>query len=227
MPLAGEIALSKDHAHYLGTVLRKRKGDAIRLFNARDGEWAAEILGVSKRAMTVRVTERLREPYAAPDIRLLFAPLRKHRTATVLEKATELGVRSLQPVITERTQFPKLNIERARAQIVEAAEQTERLDLPVLHEPIPFMDALGDRTLIFADEAGDARSALDALARTTLPLDILIGPEGGFTPSERDAVRSRRNTTPVTLGPRILRADTAAISLLTLVQSTGGDWRQN
>ena len=227
VPLTGDINLSRDHAHYLGTVLRKREGDSVRLFNARDGEWAAEVVSVAKRAMTVRVTGRLREPHTAPDIRLLFAPIRKHRTATVLEKATELGVRTLQPVITERTQFPKLNLERAQAQIVEAAEQTERLDLPELSAPVPLSNALGDRALIFADEAGDATDALDALKGLPLPLDILIGPEGGFTPAERDAIRARPNSIPVSLGPRILRADTAAISLLTLVQARCGDWRQN
>ena len=226
VPLSGDIALSRDHAHYLGTVLRKREGDSVRLFNARDGEWAADVVSAAKRAMTVRVTERLRDPHTVPDIRLLFAPLRKHRTATVFEKATELGVRTLQPVITERTQFPKLNLERARAQIVEAAEQTERLDLPELRAPVPLMDALEDRSLVFADEAGDASGALAALKTLQPPLDILIGPEGGFTTAEREAIRARADTTAVTLGPRILRADTAAISLLTLVQARCGDWRQ-
>ena len=226
-PLTGDIALSKEHADYLGTVLRKGEGDRVRLFNARDGEWAADVVSTAKRAVTVRVTEQLRAPTTVPDIRLLFAPIRKHRVATILEKATELGVRTLQPVITERTQFPKFNRERALAQIVEAAEQTERLDLPGVNDPIPLMDALSARTLIFADEAGDAPAALSALSGLAPPLDLLVGPEGGFAPSEREAVRALPNARPVSLGPRILRADTAAISLLTLAQAICGDWQQN
>lgn len=224
-PLRGEIDLSRDHAHYFGTVLRKRVGDRVRLFNERDGEWCAEVKTSERKAMQLTVTEQLRAPAPVPDIRLLFAPLRKHRTATVLEKATELGVRTLQPVITDRTQFPNLNLDRARSQIVEAAEQTERLDLPDLHEPVALQDAFSDdRLLLFADEAGDAATAVDALKGLSLPLDLLIGPEGGFMPDERDMIRAREMTRPVFLGPRILRADTAAISLLTLVQAHLGDW---
>ena len=224
-PLSGEIALSKAHAHYLGTVLRKGEGERVRLFNARDGEWSAEVVSAAKRAMTVRVVERLREPHFVPDIRLLFAPIRKHRMSVVLEKATELGVRTLQPVITERTQFPKVNLERARAQIVEAAEQTERLDLPALHAPVPLFGAVGERPVLFADEAGNAVQVWDALESVSTPLNILIGPEGGFAPAEREQLRALPNLHPVTLGPRILRADTAAIAMLTLVQARVGDWR--
>lgn len=224
--LTGEIDLSREHAHYLGTVLRKRVGDRIRLFNGRDGEWAAEIMTADRKSMRLSVSEQLREPRPVPDIRLLFAPLRKHRTATVLEKATELGVRTLQPVITARTQYPKFNLDRAQAQIVEAAEQTERLDLPELAPPLSLDDALkSDRALIFADEAGDGPTALQTLGGLALPLDLLIGPEGGFTEAERDIIRTRAHVYPVSLGPRILRADTAAISLLTLVQATVGDWQ--
>lgn len=223
--LAGDIDLSRDHAHYFGTVLRKRVGDRVRLFNERDGEWCAEVKSVERKAMQLCVTEQLRAPKSVPDIRLLFAPLRKHRTATVLEKATELGVRTLQPVLTDRTQFPKLNLDRARSQIVEAAEQTERLDLPELLAPVSLEDAFSDnRLLLFADEAGDAPMAVEALDGLSLPLDLLIGPEGGFMPDERDMIRARKQTRPVFLGPRILRADTAAISLLTLVQAHLGDW---
>ncbi len=224
--LSGEIALSSDHARYLGTVLRKRVGDDVRLFNGKDGEWVARIKDITKRSMTVAVQQQLREPTAVPDIRLLFAPLRKHRTATVLEKATELGVRTLQPVITARTQFPKLNLDRAKAQVIEAAEQTERLDLPELLAPKALSDVLNERPLLFADEAGNALAAVDAVTDISLPVDILIGPEGGFTPQERDMIRALPNVTPVDLGPRILRADTAAISLLTLVQANCGDWQQ-
>lgn len=225
-PLTGDIDLSREQAHYLGTVLRKRVGDRVRLFNGRDGEWAAEVIIADRKSMQLSVREQLRMSCPVPDIRLLFAPLRKHRTATVLEKATELGVRTLQPVITARTQYPKFNFERAQAQIVEAAEQSERLDLPELAAPVPLSDVLMlNRTMIFADEAGDVPTALNVLGGLDLPLDLLIGPEGGFMESERDMIRARANVYPVTLGPRILRADTAAISLLTLVQAKLGDWQ--
>lgn len=225
VPLTGDIDLSREQAHYLGTVLRKRVGDRVRLFNGRDGEWAAEIVTADRKSMQLSIGEPLRAQANVPDIRLLFAPLRKHRTATVLEKATELGIRTLQPVITARTQYPKFNLERAQAQIMEAAEQTERLDLPELAEPVPLSDVLMlDRTLVFADEAGDMPTALSVLGDVSLPLDLLIGPEGGFMEAEREMIRARVNVHPVNLGPRILRADTAAISLLTLVQATLGDW---
>ena len=223
--IEGEIDLPRDQAHYLGSVLRKRVGDRVRVFNARDGEWAAEIGAQDRKSMRLLIRERLREPDSVPDIRLLFAPIRKHRTATVLEKATELGVRTIQPVITARTQYPKLNIERAMAQIIDAAEQTERLDLPELLTPVALSECFSEqRTLLFADEAGDGATALSVLDGTSLPVDILIGPEGGFTDEERDMIRARSGVTAISLGPRILRADTAAISLLTLVQAKIGDW---
>ena len=223
--LSGEITLSRDHAHYLVTVLRKIEGDDVRLFNSRDGEWRASLSHISRKAVVVQVQDQLREPQTCPDIRLLFEPLRKHRTTMILEKATELGVRTLQPVVTDRTQYPKLNLDRGHAQIVEAAAQTERLDLPDLGSPKPLLDCLDtNRPLLFADEAGDTAPALPVLEGLSLPLDILVGPEGGFTPGERETLRQREGVFPVSLGPRILRADTAAISLLSLVQAKIGDW---
>ncbi len=220
--------LPKDQAHYLGTVLRKRKGVGVRIFNGQDGEWRAEITAISKRSATLTVEEQLREPKASPDITLCFAPVRKHRTAFIVEKATELGAKALQPVITQRTQFPKLNLEKMQAQAIEAAEQTERLDIPAIH-PVQKLGQILDgwdssRSLIFADEAGDAAPALKALSDIQGPAAILIGPEGGFTPQERETLRAQNFVTPVSLGPRILRADTAALSLLTLWQVANGDW---
>lgn len=232
--LGGDITLSREHAHYLGTVLRKGEGDRVRLFDGRTGEWSAVVTSASRKSMTVHIDECLRPFTPVPDIRLLFAPLRKHRTATLIEKATELGVRTLQPVITARTQFPKLNLDRSRAQIVEAAEQTERLDLPELCAPLALENLLteggnpagaeGQRPLLFADEAGDAGEALSVINTLSLPIDILIGPEGGFTPEERAMIRARPDVHPIDLGPRILRADTAGIAVLSLVQSSLGDW---
>ncbi|MGB6229239.1 MAG: 16S rRNA (uracil(1498)-N(3))-methyltransferase [Litorimonas sp.] len=223
--LTGDIDLSREHAHYFGTVLRKARGDWVRLFNARDGEWAAEIVEKSRKSMRLSVTEQLREPNPVPDIRLLFAPIRKHRMSVVIEKATELGVRTLQPVLTQNTQFPSVNLDKAQAQIVEAAEQTERLDLPAIHAPIPLDAALTPRrTLIFADEVGGA-CVVGAVSKAELPIDVLIGPEGGFVNEERDAIRALDHAVPVSLGPRILRADTAAVGLLMVVQATIGDCR--
>lgn len=222
------VELAKEQAHYLGNVLRKGEGDAVRVFNRLDGEWRAEIAVMSKRSASLVVKERLRAPQICPDITLCFAPIRKHRTAFIMEKATELGVRTLQPVITARTQFPKLNMERMRAQVIEAAEQTERLDIPAISEPQKLESLLkawdAKRTLIFADEAGGAKPAQTELGSINGPAAILIGPEGGFTPQERESLRAHSCVIPVSLGPRILRADTAALSLLTLWQSAQGDW---
>ena len=226
---AGEsLELPKAQAHYLGTVLRKREGEAVRIFNGQDGEWRAEISAMSKRSATLQIIERLRAPKACPDIILCFAPIKKHRTSFIIEKAAELGASALMPVITARTQFPKLNLEKARLQAIEAAEQTERLDAPVIH-PLQKLDALltgwdNSRTLIFADEAGDGKAALTALKNIKAPSAILIGPEGGFTPQERETLSAQDFVTPVSLGPRILRTDTAALSLLALWQAVQGDW---
>ena len=220
--------LPKEQAHYLRNVLRKGEGDAVRLFNGESGEWLAEIESVTKRAAELIVKEQLREPQACPDITLCFAPVRKHRTAFIIEKATELGVRTLQPVITARTQFPKFNVGKARLQAIEAAEQTERLDIPLIAEPQRLEALMEDwnetHTLIFADETGDAFPAANALKTLQGPAAILIGPEGGFTPQERELLRGQSFVKPVSLGPRILRADTAALSLLTLWQAEQGDW---
>lgn len=226
------MPLDKAQAHYLGTVLRKSVGDRIRVFNGRGGEWSAVIDTVSKKGGTLRVDAQLRPHHAAPDIWLLFAPIRKHRTAFIMEKATELGVGALMPVITARTQFPKLNAEKARAQNIEAAEQTERLDIPTLAKPQK-LDVLLDswdkaRRIIFADEAyGETKNQSDiikTLEGISGPCAILIGPEGGFDARERDRLQAMDCVVPVSLGPRILRADTAALSLLTLWQAVKGDW---
>ena len=228
MSAGAALELSKEQAHYLSNVLRKAVGDSVRVFNGESGEWRAEISAISKRAATLSVKEQLREPHSCPDITLCFAPIRKHRTAFIIEKATELGVRTLQPVITARTQFPKFNGEKAQLQAIEAAEQTERLDIPMIAEPRKLVDMIAEwdesRTLIFADEAGDAFPAANALKTIQGPAGILIGPEGGFTPQERDLIRAQNFAKPVSLGPRILRADTAALSLLTLWQAEQGDW---
>lgn len=222
------VELPKEQAHYLRNVLRKGEGDAVRLFNGESGEWRAEISAISKRSAELTIIEPLREPQPCPDITLCFAPIRKHRTAFIIEKATELGVKALQPVITARTQFSKFNIDKARLQAIEAAEQTERLDIPSLCAPQKLETLIEDwdaeRHLIFADEGGDAFTALNALCTLQGPAAILIGPEGGFTPQERELLRGQSFVRSVNLGARILRADTAALSLLTLWQAVQGDW---
>ncbi len=222
------IDLAQFQAHYLGTVLRKAEGDSLRVFNGQDGEWRAGITAISKRKAKITLGEQLRAPVLCPDITLCFAPVRKHRTTFITEKATELGVAALQPVITARAQFPKLNLDKIRAQVIEAAEQTERLDIPRVEAPLKLAQMIegwdSARPLIYADEAGDAPPAQEALKAMSASAAILIGPEGGFTPAEREMLLAQSFVTPVSLGPRILRADTAALSLLTLWQAQCGDW---
>ena len=225
--LSGTIEMGAETAHYLTRVLRLREGARVRLFNARDGEVAATLTTIAKKSVTMEVGERLRDPYTPPELTVFFAPLRRHRTATVLEKATELGATRIQPVITERTQFPKLDVAKMRAQVVEAAEQTERLDLPVIENAVGLFDALESWTkpVLMGDEAGDAPTLADALDGLDMPLAILTGPEGGWSPEERDRLHAMEHVHPVSLGPRILRADTAVVAILGVVQSLAGDWR--
>jgi 16S rRNA (uracil1498-N3)-methyltransferase len=226
-----EFALPREQVHYLNTVLRMSAGDQLRLFNPDDGEWQAEIITAGKRAAILRVNKRLREPYRVPDIWLCFPPVRKHRNMFIIEKGTELGVRAFQPILTNRTQHAKTNLGKMQAHIVEAAQQTERLCLPSIMPSQSLDECLGSwdpsRSLIMADEAGDCPPAHDVLKTMSGPAALMVGPEGGFTPIEREQLRDHPSVTPVSLGPRILRADTAAISLLTLWQAVQGDWREN
>jgi len=227
LSVGAPIGLPREQAHYLTTVIRKSVGDSVRIFNGSSGEWRAEIETVSKKSTQLRVKARLRDPMTSPDVTLLFAPVRKHRTAFIIEKGTELGVRTFQPILTARTQFPRLNVEKARLQAIEAAEQTERLDIPEVNAARPLLDVLsawGDVPLLFADEAGDASSAREVCAKVSAPVGLVIGPEGGFTDAERTELRAMKTIHPVSLGPRILRADTAAVALLSVWQSVSGDW---
>lgn len=237
-----ELTLDVERARYLTTVLRLAPGARVRVFNAEDGEWRAELAGASKKGASLRVSTRLREAAAAPDLDLLFAPVKRHATDLIVEKATELGARRLRPVLTRRTIADTVRVERLALIAREAAEQTERFDAPLILDPQPLAKAIdgwdGGRTLIYADELGDAageawggargraQPILDALrAVRSERLALLTGPEGGFDPAERDMLRSLPFVVPVSLGPRILRAETAVIAALTIIQAAWGDWR--
>jgi 16S rRNA (uracil1498-N3)-methyltransferase len=236
------IALDEGQARHVGTVLRLAPGDHVRVFNARDGEWRARIADVSKRDMSVRVDDFIRAARATPDLDLLFAPVKRHATDLIVEKATELGVRRIRPIITQRTIAETVRLDRLHAIAREAAEQTERFDAPEILESVSLPKVLDQwdatRTLIFADEAGDDARApwggesgrappiAEALA-TFKPerFALLVGPEGGFTAQERDLLRAHAFVMPVSLGPRVLRAETAVITALAVIQSSWGDWR--
>ncbi len=239
-----ELPLDRAQANYLLNVLRLAGGDAVLLFNGRDGEWQARLAGTGKRALTAVVGERLREQPQPLDLHFLFAPLKHARLDYLVQKAVEMGASRLQPVITRHTQVARVNLERMRANAIEAAQQCGVLALPDIEEPVAFKTIAGtadaDRLLVFCDEDAEvqdpvaalqaARPAATALlpaeaARVAPSIAVLIGPEGGFAEEEREALRQRPNVVRIALGPRILRADTAAVAALALVQAVLGDWR--
>ena len=221
------LNLEGPQANYLSVVLRLEAGDQVKLFDDRTGEWLAEIAGASRKRVTLRLVERIRERESVPDLWLLFAPIKRGRVDWLAEKATELGVARLMPVLTRRTIVERVNLDRLRAHVVEAAEQCERTALPELAEPGKLADLLRawpkERTLFFADEEGGAPLA-EAAAAAPGPAALLIGPEGGFTDEEREAIRALPQARPVSLGPRILRADTAAAAAIALWMAAAGDW---
>jgi 16S rRNA (uracil1498-N3)-methyltransferase len=226
---AASVELSDDQSHYLLRVMRGRVGDGLRLFNGRDGEWLATIAEVGKKHARVVCERRTAPQIEVPDLWLVFAPIKRTPADYVTQKATELGVRALQPVMTRRTIVTRVNVERMRANAVEAAEQSGRVSVPAIREPVALEKLLAswprDRKLVFCDEGGDARSIADALHDAPAPCAILAGPEGGFDPGERELLRAQSFVIPVTLGKRILRADTAALAALAVWQSVKGDWR--
>jgi 16S rRNA (uracil1498-N3)-methyltransferase len=224
-----EVAVGRDHANYLFNVMRLGLGEAVALFNGRDGEWRAEVASAGKRGGALVCVERLRAQDGVPDLWLLFAPLKKARTDFVAEKATEMGVRRLAPVFTRFTNAERVNGERLRAHAVEAAEQCGILSVPDVAAP-ERLDAVLDgwdptRRLLFCDESRDAPPAAEALrAAGPGPWAVLIGPEGGFAEEERARLRAAPFAVPAALGPRVLRADTAAVAALALWQTVLGDW---
>ena len=235
-PLAegNEIMTSPEQAHYLAHVMRVRLGEAILVFNGSDGEWLAHVADIGRRAVRLAVASRVRPQHVGPDLNLIVAVVKRPRLETIVEKAAELGARRVLPVLTERTNAGHANPARLTAIATEAAEQTGRLDAPQILPQARLADVLAawpgegspGRRLMFCDEAGEAASACEALqGEAGAAWSILIGPEGGFSPKERAAARAVPGAVPVNLGPRILRADTAAIAALTLWQATLGDWR--
>jgi 16S rRNA (uracil1498-N3)-methyltransferase len=243
-----EIAPGKAQAHYLINVLRLKTGNTVLVFNGRDGEWRAT-LSAGKRTAIV-VGEQARPQTPPTDLHYLFAPLKHERLDYMVQKAVELGVSRLQPVLTQHTQVTRVNLARIRANAIEAAEQCGILNIPEVGEPMTFGRALvarkPDRLLVFCDEEAEVKDPVAALAdvRTpptamlpltmagatgapaaAKPLALLIGPEGGFSEEERAALLKQSNMVRLSLGPRILRADTAAVAALTLIQAALGDWR--
>ena len=240
-----EVALGKSQAHYLQHVLRLKPASEVLVFNGRDGEWQATLSARGKRTI-LTVQEQTREQTAPIDLHYLFAPLKHERLDYMVQKTVEMGVSRLQPVLTRHTQVQRVNIARMRANAIEAAEQCGILSIPEVTEPMTFNRALAarkpDRLVIFCDEEADVADPVAALADarlapsamlpltmpggdTSQPMALLIGPEGGFAEEERAALLKLPNIVRLSLGPRILRADTAAVAALALVQAMLGDWR--
>lgn len=224
-----ETTLGPDQSRYLVSVMRRSPGDEILAFNGRDGEWRCVLTETGKKGARLRVENLTRPQSAGPDLDLVVALVKRARLETIIEKAAELGVRRVRLAITERTNADHTNVVRLQAIATEASEQTGRLDVPEVMAPRKLSALIAEwepsRRLIFCDEAGDAQPLLDVLeAGPRGAWGVLIGPEGGFSPAERSLLRGSPNVAAASLGPRILRADTAAISALTLWQAVLGDW---
>ncbi len=225
-----EVRLEAEAANYLLNVLRLGEGDPVLLFNGRDGEWRAEIVERSKRACRLECRAQTRAQETGPDIDYLFAPLKRSRLDYMVQKAAEMGVRRLRPVLTQHTVADRVNLERMRANAIEAAEQCGILHVPEVAEPAKLETVLAQwddsRALVFCDEAADVASPLAALQKVDGgKLAVLVGPEGGFSRDEQALLRGKRYAHAISLGPRILRADTAAVAALALVNAVAGDWR--
>jgi 16S rRNA (uracil1498-N3)-methyltransferase len=231
-PLGGgaSVALDRNQSNYLGNVLRLGGGDTVLLFNGRDGEWQAEITG-RKRADGLTVTRQTRPQDSLPDVAYVFALLKHARLDYVVQKAVEMGASQLQPVTTRFTQVSRVNLERMRANVIEAAEQCGILSLASVAAPVALERYLAardaKRLLVFCDEAADIAdplAALKAARPSAVGIDVLIGPEGGFAEEERESLLRQPHTLRLCLGPRILRADTAGVAAMALVQAALGDW---
>src|SRR5215216_3963997 len=231
---AAKLALDAGQANYLVNVLRRRAGDPVLVFNGRDGEWQAVVALEAKKRVALVIAEQTRPQPAPGDLHYLFAPLKAARLDYMVQKAVEMGATRLQPVLTQHTQAERVNLKRMRANAIEAAEQCGILVLPSFGEPIPLGKALAAlepaRLLVFCDEDAEVKDPVAALTAVQprgepAPLAVLIGPEGGFAAEERAAVMKLPRVVRLALGPRILRADTAAVAALALVGAAIGDWR--
>lgn len=221
------IDLNRDQAHYLFGVMRRRVGDRVDVFNGRDGAWSTEVSEASKRSGSLRVIEQVQQQRDPPDLWLLFSPIKKARTDFIVEKAAELGAARICPVQTDHTNSERIRQDRLQAHAIEAAEQCGGTFVPPVEALVPLSRVLDtwpvDRQLLFCDEAiaGEVRS----IPEIEGPWAVMVGPEGGFSAEERIRLRAMPNAHSVSLGPRILRADTAAVAALTLWQTRLGDWR--
>lgn len=229
--LGAVIQTDPPQAHYIASVMRRKTGDTLIVFNGVAGEWLAEIISVKRKTVCLQLKQQLRPQLSVPELWFVFAPLRNGKTEYLVEKATELGVSRLLPVLTRHTVVKTINLPRLETIAIEAAEQCERLDVPVMDALQPLERLLGDwdkdRTLIYGDESGAGKPAQELLSGY-LPgsYAVLIGPEGGFAPAELEILQQLPLTAAMCMGPRILRADTAAVAALALVQSHLGDWAE-
>jgi 16S rRNA (uracil1498-N3)-methyltransferase len=228
---AATVPLAPPQAHYLKDVLRLKSGDRVLVFNGRDGEWHGRLDSAWKRGLALQIETQTRPQTGGNDLHYLFAPLKRARLDYMVQKAVEMGVARLAPVMTRHTQAERVNVERMRANAIEAAEQCGILRLPGIVAPAALADALAalapERLLVFCDEDAPIADPVAALAPAAgaSALAVLVGPEGGFAPEEREMLLARHNIVRLALGPRILRADTAAVAALALVQTVLGDWR--
>jgi 16S rRNA (uracil1498-N3)-methyltransferase len=227
------VPLDPAQTNYLCNVLRLSPGDGVLVFNGRDGEWQAQLERPGKKIAALRITAPARPQDSGPDLHYLFAPLKHARLDYIVQKAVELGVSRLQPVTTRHTQMSRVNGERMRANAIEAAEQCGILTIPEIEAPLPLERVLAEmdpeRLVIFCDEDAETRDPVAALSSVRSsgavpPLAVLVGPEGGFADDERSLLLRREKVLRLALGPRILRADTAAVAALAVVQSVLGDW---
>ena len=232
----GEVPLEREQANYLVNVLRLKPGADVLIFNGRDGEWRAQLAASGKKGAKLGILERTREQTAAPDLHYLFAPLKHARLDYMVQKAVEMGASRLLPILTRHTQAERVNLARMRANAIEAAEQCGILDIADIAEPVKFEAFVrgwaANRVLIFCDEDAEVKDPVAALSAGRgggiagqLPVSVLIGPEGGFAEDERAALLQLPSVIRLALGPRILRADTAAVAALALIQAVLGDWR--
>lgn len=224
-----EVETSREQAHYLSHVLRLREGAEVLVFNGRDGEWHAELIEAGRKSVRLRMTKQARPQTPLPDLLYCFAPLKKGRLDYLVQKAVEMGAGRLQPVITQHTQVAKPGTQRLEANVMEASEQCGILAVPEVLEPVKLDRLLADwdpeRRLIFCDEDAATNNPMQALSGVTeKKLALLVGPEGGFSDAERAQLRALPFVTSIPLGPRILRADTAAVAALAVIQASVGDW---